>query len=212
MLITKYTDLLSDVLPSLKADPSDPVTEYAIKRACIEFCAASWVWQYLPDPIDVVAGEAYYDVEPDSGSEVTAVMNVAHNGVLLDAKSVMWLDTNYTSWRTTQAVPKYYTQVDMDQVILAGVPDANITGGLTMTLALEPAKTATGLPKWICSQYLYSLAEGAISRLMLMPNKPWTDLAVGQDMRKNFEAATANARASSLAALGRATNRVTPQH
>lgn len=212
MLITKYSDLLENVLPSLSADPSIPVTEYAIKRACIEFCNGSWIWQFMPDPIDVVAGESYYDLEPDAGSDITAVMDVQHNLVPLDAKSISWLDAQLPGWRTTRAQPKYYTQVDTDQIILAAVPDSSITGGLTMTLALQPSQAAQGLPKWIAHQYIYTLAAGAISHLMLMPNKPWTDIQNGAMHGANFQGAIANARASTLAALGRASHRTTSQH
>lgn len=212
MLIAKYADLIDDVLPMLAADPSYPVAEYAIKRACIDFCAGSWIWQFLPDPIDVEAGEAYYDLEPESGSDITAVMDVQHNNVPLTAKSVAWLDAQLPGWRTTPAVPKYYTQVDTDQIILAAVPDSSIAGGLTMTLALQPTQTSQGIPKWIFSQFMYSLAHGAISNLMLMPSKPWTDMSAGAYYAASFQNAIANARASAVAALGRAAHRVTPQH
>lgn len=212
MANSKYSDLIDDVLPSLAADPSDPVTEHAIKRACIEFCNGSWIWKHLPDAIDVVAGEAFYDLEAPQGTDISAVMDVAHNNVPLTAKSVAWLDAQLPGWRTTRAAPKYYTQVDTEQVIVAAVPDAGISGGLTMTLALQPSQSATGLPKWIFNQYLYVLADGAMSKLMLMPGKPWTDLANGQDRRTRFEQGIANARTSALAALGRAAQRSTSQH
>lgn len=212
MLIAKYSELIDDVLPSLSADPSYPVVEYAIKRVCIEFCAGAWIWQFIQDPIDVEAGESYYDLEPEIGSDITAVMDVSHNNVHLTAKSISWLDTQLPGWRTQPAVPKYYTQVDTDQIILAAVPDSNISGGLTMTLALQPSQSSQGIPKWIFNQFMYALAEGAMARLMLMPNKPWTDLATGAMHASNFSGSIANARASTLAALGRAAHRVTPQH
>lgn len=212
MLIAKYSELIDDVLPALAADPSYPVVEYAIKRACIEFCAGSWIWQFLPDPIDVVAGEPYYDLEPESGADVSVVMDVAHNNVPLTAKSVAWLDGQLPGWRTTLAVPKYYTQVDTDQIILAAAPDSSIAGGLTMTLALQPSQASQGMPKWIFNQFMYSLAEGAMAKLMLMPNKPWTDLSTGAFHNTNFQGAIANARASTTAAIGRAAHRVTSQH
>lgn len=208
----KYSDLLDDVLPHLAADPSDPVTEYAIKRACIEFCSGSWVWKYLPDPIDVTAGEATYDLEPLPATDISAVVAAEFNNVPLDPKAIEWLNHEIPGWRTTRKTPKYFTQVDTEQVILAAVPEASLTAGLTLTLALQPAQNSTGLPKWIANQYLYALADGALSRLMLMPGKPWTDLATGQDKRSKFEAAIANARASAVSALGRAAQRTTSQH
>lgn len=208
----KYSDLLDDVLPHLAADPSDPVTEYAIKRACIEFCAGSWIWKHLPDPLDVVAGENTYDLEPLPGTDITTVMAAEHNNVPLDPKAIEWLNHEIPGWRSTRKTPKYFTQVDTEQIILAAVPEASIASGLTLTLALQPAQNSSGMPKWIVNQYLYALADGAIARLMLMPGKPWTDLVTGQDKRSKFDAAIANARASAVSALGRAATRVSAQH
>lgn len=208
----KYSELLTEVLPSLAADPSDPVTENAIKRAVIEFCSAAWVWKDLSDPIDVTAGESYYDLEPPNGSDIAVVMDVSYNGEPIEAKSLSWLDNNIPGWRTTTGTPKYYTQVDLDQVILAPVPPDNLTSGLMVTLALQPSQNASSLPRWIANQHLYALADGAIARLMLMPNKPWTDLANGDARRARFEAAIANARASASSALGRAATRTASQH
>jgi hypothetical protein len=208
----KYSELLDEVLPSLNADPSDPVTENAIKRAVIDFCAGSWIWQYLPDPIDVVAGEAYYDLEPPASADVSVVMNALHNNVPLEAKTIIQLDAEIPGWRTTQTTPKYYAQIDTDQIILAGIPEANIYKGLTMTLALQPSQSATSFPKWIFSQYIYALADGALAKLMLMPNKPWSDPANGLDRRTRFEGAIANARNNTVSSLGRSAARVKAQH
>lgn len=208
----QYSDLISEVLPQLAADPSDPVTEQAIKRAVIEFCRESWVWQYLPDPQNVRAGVLEYDIEFPSGADVATVIDVEYNRVPLTPKSVAWLNKEIPGWRTNSAAVKHYTQVDTEQVILAPLPAENITGGLSMTVALQPSQTATGFPKWIWNQYVYQIAEGAIAKLMLMPNKPWTDLVNGQDHRNRFEAAFNDARASAVAALGRAPVRSASQH
>lgn len=211
MATTKYSDLLDDVLPSLGADPSDPVTEYAIKRAVIDFCAGSWVWKIFPDNITTTANEAAYDLEPPAGADIATIVSIELDGVPLTNKSPEWLNQNLPGWRTTQATPKHYTQVDTEQVILAPLPPSS-TSVLTLTLALQPSQASTGFPSWIASQFMYAIADGALSRLMLMPNKPWTDLPNGQDRRSQFNAAIANARAGAAGALGRAPVRVTPQH
>lgn len=212
MANTKYSDLLDDVLPSLAADPSDPVTEHAIKRAVIEFCAGSWIWKHLPDAIDVTAGEAVYDLEPLPATDIAAVMSASLEAYPLTPKSLDWLDDNRPGWRTTTSTPKHFTQVDTEQLILAPVPAATVVGGLTLTLAMQPSQNSTGFPKWIANQYIYALADGAIARLMLMPGKPWTDLQNGQDRRAKFDAAIANARASAVGGLGRAPQRTASQH
>ena len=162
--------------------------------------------------MSVTANEAYYDLEPLSGTDITAIMDVLHNNVPLTPKTTTQLDHEIPGWRTTGATPKYYTQVDTEQLILAPVPPDNVANGLTMTLVLQPSQSATGFPKWIFNQYIYALADGAISKLMLMPGKPWSDAAVGLDRRARFEEAIANARNNSISALGRAAGRVASQH
>jgi len=208
----QYSDLIDEVLPQLAADPSDPVTEQAIKRAVIEFCRESWVWQYFPDPQTVRSGLAEYDLEPPNGTDIVTMVDVTYNGVPLTPKSVAWLNKEIPGWRTTGAAVKHYTQIDTDQVILAPRPAETITNGLVMTVALQPSQSATGFPAWIANQYIYQIADGAIAKLMLMPNKPWTDLASGQDHRSRFEAAFNDARESANSALGRAPQRTTSQH
>lgn len=207
-----YSDLIDEVLPQLAADPSDPVTEQAIKRAVIEFCRESWIWRFFTDAQNIQSGVLAYDIDPPSGSDIVTVIDVEYNKVPLTAKSVEWLNKEIPGWRTTGAAVKHYTQIDTDQVILAPLPAENITGGLVMTVALQPSQTATGFPKWIANQFIYQIAEGAMAKLMLMPGKPWTDLASGQEHRTRFEQAFNDARESAVSALGRAAVRVTGQH
>lgn len=208
----KYSELLDEVLPNLAADPSDPVTENAIKRAVIEFCAGARVWQYLPDALDVTAGELTVDLEPEQGADVGVVMHVALNGAPLENKSIDWLDRNEPGWRSTAGTPNYFTQVDTEQIILAPLPAASARKALVMTMALQPSHTATSFPAWIFSRYAYALADGAMSKLMLMPGKPWTDIPGGADRRTRFEQAISNARANAVGGLSRAATRTTSQH
>lgn len=208
----QYSDLIDEVLPQLAADPSDPVTEQAIKRAVIEFCRESWIWQFFPDAQNVRSRVAEYDIETPAGADVVTMVDVSLNNVPLVPKSIAWLNANLPGWRTTTATVKHYTQIDTDQVILAPLPAENVTNGLTMTVALQPSQTATSFPKWIANQYIYQIADGAIAKLMLMPNKPWTDLVNGQDHRTRFEQAFNDARESAVSALGRAAQRTSSQH
>jgi hypothetical protein len=208
----KYSDLLPDVLPNLAADPSDPVTERAIRRAVIEFCAGSWVWQHFMDPIDLVAGESFYDLEPPTGGDISAIMDVKCDGRSLVNKSLEWLNKEHPSWRLDREAPKWFTQTTPDQIILAKVPDISVTGGLLVTMATEPARTSTNFPRWICNSFIYNLVDGALATLMLMPDKPWTDLKNGQARLESFNTAISNARANGIAALSRAPLRTSSQH
>lgn len=208
----KYSDLLYEVLPSLTGGAPDPTIEQAIKRTVIDFCSRSWVWKYLAEPIDVLAGVSAYDLEPEASSDITMVMNVAYDGSNLTNKSTDWLDQNTPGWRTVQETPRYFTQVDTEQIILAGVPNSTLRGALLVTAALQPSYTSKDFPKWIFNQHQSALTDGALYRLMLIPGKPWTDLQTGADRRSTFEAAIGNARSSAVMGLGRAATRTTAQH
>lgn len=208
----KYADLLDEVLPSLLADPSDPVTENAIKRSVIELCQSAWIWKHLTDPMDVTAGEAVYDMEVPMGATVAKVLSVELTGEPLGSQSIGWLDHVNPAWRSSPGQPVWFTQTNMRQIMLAPMPLSDVPMGLTATLALMPSQTSTTFPQWIADQYLYVLADGALAKLMLMPGRPWTDIASGADRRARFEAGVANARAAGVTDFGRAPMRVRTQH
>lgn len=210
MANVKYSDMLDEVLPLLAADPSDPVTENAIKRSAVEFCATSWVWKYLTDPVQTTPGEPLYMLDALPGSDVATVLSVELGGIPLECKTVEWLNANEQGWRTRRGTPRYYAQVDTEEVMLAPVPDT--AAELTTTLALQPSHTSTGIPKWIFTQHIYTLVDGALAKLMLMPGKPWSDAQNGAMRLSSFEKGMANASAVSANALGRAVTRTTSQH
>lgn len=212
MALIKYSDLISDVLPHLAADPSDPVTENAIKRSVIEFCAGSWIWKAFQDPATVTAGVNTYDLSPESGTDVASVLAAELDGLPLKGKDIPWLNNEIPRWKTVSGTVKYFTQIDTESLILAPLPDVTITNGLTVTLALQPNQKATGFPSWIYNKYVYALVDGAVARLMLMPNKGWSDPATGLDRRDKYEAAIANARNTAVSALGAAPQRTKSQH
>jgi len=209
---TKYSDLLSDVLPLLTADPSDPVTERAIQRAVIEFCTATWTWKQVSDLADIDAGESTYDIDIPSSADVVTVISLAIGGFPIQPKSIDELNATLPGWMTERGIPRYYTQVDLEQIILAPVPAGNAKNALAMIVALTPSRSSTSFPGWIDSKYHDALVNGAAAYLMLMPDRPWTSLAVGASLRARFEADMGNARASAAGSLGRAPIRSASHH
>lgn len=212
MSLVKYSDLLTEILPHLTADPSDPMTEAALKNAVIEFCRDSWVWRHFADSQDVTAREPLYQLEPPAGADVAAVLSCSYDGEPITSKSTDQLDELLPGWQTTPGTVKHFTQTDPDSVILAPQPDVTISSGLSMVLALQPRRAAISFPKWISSQYMEALASGALARLMSMPGKPWSDLQGGLLHATRFRAAINAARESGVRGLGRAVTRTTSQH
>lgn len=212
MILVKYSDLLTEVLPHLTADPSDPMTEAALKNAVIEFCRGSWVWRHFPDAQDVSAGEAQYQLEPAAGADVAAILSCSYDGVPLTQASTDYLDENCPTWQTVAAAVKNFTQIDTDSLYLAPLPACTIVGGLSMVLALQPRRSAISFPKWIASQYMEELASGALWKLMSMPGKPWSDAAGAALHHTRFDDAITAARISAARGLGRGLVRSTSHH
>lgn len=206
-----YSDLLNDILPSLAADPSDPVTEHAIRRAAIEFCANTGAWKHITDPDSVTAGDPEYLLSIPQGADVLAVQNVAIGTETIVPKSLDWLNANFSGWRTDNGTPRYFTQVETTSLLLAPVPASGMEG-IVVTLTLIPSQASTGIPKWLFDKYMYDLADGAMAYLMMMPNKPWTDVQSGAFRRSRFETAMANANALAAQGLGRARIRTASYH
>ncbi len=207
-----YSILVPDVLAALRADPSDPVTESAIKRTVIEFCAATLVWKHNPAAMNVVASTATYAIVAPADASVVAVISAQLDGEPLSPKGIDWLDSNVKRWRTDPGRVAHFTQTDPSEVVLAPPPSASMSAALTMTVALQPTRAATGFPQWIYDHHGYVLTDGALAKLMLMSDKPWSDPQLGADARARFETAVASIRASADTSLGRAAARVTAQH
>lgn len=208
MASTKFSDLIPDVLTVMSADPSDPVTEHAIRRAAITFCRESWVWKEVCDPLDVLVGESTYDLEPPTGADVARVVTAYLDGAELTPSSI---DSPVFS-SAGSGHPKLWAQVDTEQIILAPHPDSTITAALVVTLALQPSQTSQSLPKWIATQHHDTIINGAIAFLLGMPGQTWTDYNLAAAKDSAFRAGISDARSSAVAGLSRASLRTTSHH
>ena len=209
--MTKYTDVLDEVMPEVPGAPVD-LTTNAIRNTIIEFCQGSWCWRYIIDPAPVLAGLNTYELDPPPGAEVAQALIVSVEGKPLDPKGQADLVALRPDWATRRDTPKWYLTDDPSQLILAPVPDRKIPGGLVVTVALQPVRTSTSFPNWIWSRYFDALSAGAKARLMAMPKKPWTSPELYALYRGRFESAMAGAKVESQQSLSRAPMRTTSYH
>lgn len=207
-----YSDLLGEVLPYLAGEPSDPVTQGAIRRAVIDFCTRTRLWKHMPSPIDVAAGMSAYDITAPADAAIVAALDVCFDGVPLVPTSFANLNATKPGWFNDPGPPRQYTQIEPSRILLASVPTGNLVDGLVVTVALAPSVTSTGAPDWLMTQYRYALAEGAIAHLMLMPGKPWTDIQGAIDRRARFDEHIGNARAVGEVGAQAGVIRTTTQH
>jgi hypothetical protein len=210
MSTTKFEDLYNEVMPELPGAPL-PLVLNAIRNSVIAFCNGSTVWREWLDPIDVVAGQNTYAIETDSGTDLVQLQSLKFDGRKLTPRDEDWLDNWNPRWRTELRVPEHYMMQDQDNVILAGVPQFGLVGGLLLSVSLQPSRTAKTFPGWIYSQYWEGIADGVKARMMVMPGKPWSSTQLSQMYQGKFDAETAGARADASRSLvrSRSTSRST---
>ena len=73
------SDFLSYVLPYVTGC-SMPLAQQQILSICREFCSRAPVVQELLDPVDAIAGQALYDLDAPSGTDVSLVLEAFYQG------------------------------------------------------------------------------------------------------------------------------------
>lgn len=192
---------LNEVMPDVPGC-SKEVAVNAIRNAAIEFCKKSFVWMETLDPVNVVANVDVYDLDGmPNGSVIERVNKLYYLGAELTASNVD--EVNAKRQSAVGGAVKYYAQSSPTQVILYGIPDVSTTGALVMDVALTPSRSSVGIDSAITDRYLDGIVSGAKSRLMLIPKKPWTDLALASYHKGEFGSAVDTAMIDAARGFGR---------
>lgn len=106
----------------------------------------------------------------------------------LDAELSTWL----RNWRTDCGEPTRWYMPDDATVGLLFSSSAE--GNLRINAALKPTHASTGIPDIIFERYVQTIAHGAKARLMLSPEKPYTNLKLGAFHEDQFNGAIGEAK------------------
>lgn len=176
-LLSDFYDYLLPELPGCTPEFLD----IHMVEAARKFCGESLVWRGDFDPVNLVADEATYDLEPDEPKSVAVKV------IRLTVNSVVLWDQE---WRIGcgRDEPSYHLEApfsvseDFTQLTLVDdeIPSAAVTDGLEVYGAMAPSFDADRLPDILLTTHLEAFRKTVLSRLMLMPKKPWSnaDLAV----------------------------------
>lgn len=171
-----YDAFLPDILPFARNCP-DPTIEAAIRLSVIEMCERTEIWQAELDPISAVANQWAYDLEPPSGTVIHSIISFLNEkGEPLEAVSAPMLEYRYPGWREKPSNPKYYVKQDEDgQVWLAPAPALAKVNAYLMRVVLKPSITSTSASNIIMTDFRDCIINGAIARLLRMPDRDWSN-------------------------------------
>lgn len=144
---------------------SAPIAEQYIRDAAIEFCMRTRAWRDTDEFVITAATEEIVTVPPYAA---------------LHEIERMWLDgreltpvTWPTAWEGEDGTgtPRYVTQVGIDGVRVSPAGE----GALKVSMFLKPAESADLVPDFLLDQYAQVIADGALSRILVMPGKTYTN-------------------------------------
>jgi hypothetical protein len=211
MAQTKWSAWFDDVLSDVPGCSQAMATK-AIRAAAIEFCERSEAWRVDLDPVDVLADEASYDFDPDSGTVVVRAMQLWYDGKDLTRKSREELALQFANWTTQEGTPLYYTQENpSDGFILVPKPVEALADAVTGKLAIKPSQTASGLESFIFEKWRDAITDGALFRLFAMQKKPWSNPALAGSRKTLFDQKIAEAKLAANKGFTRSPLRVKAQ-
>jgi hypothetical protein len=170
-----YEALLPDILPMVPGCP-DSLIKNNIRAAVIELCERASVYQAELDPLTTVGNIYEYDLEAPSGTAVQKILWITHEGKDLEPLTSTLLEQRIPKWREGNGVPEYYIQQGSALVWLAPIPTATGVSSTIVRAVLKPTHTSSACDDGVMNDYRDTIINGALFRLLRIPNKEWTDL------------------------------------
>ena len=154
----------------------DTLIENNIRAAVVELCDKASVYQAELDPVTTVSGLFEYDLEPPSGTSVRKILWATHQGKDLEQTTTTLLEQRLPKWREDSGVPEYFIQQNSATFILAPIPSVTIVGSTIVRAVLRPTHTSTSCDNDVMNDYRDTIINGALFRLLRIPNKDWSDM------------------------------------
>lgn len=201
MSTASWSSFLQWVAPWVPGVP-DPVLEDAIRTAAIDFCRRSRTWRVELSPLSVVALTYQYAIASALPGTVTAadvvvsdIIRMEFNGLDLPVKTPDQLDDAWPGWKIAQAYqPSVCFMSDERTLRLVAIPTLDAAAAIAGTVALKPSATAATIDQTVFEEHHQAIANGALSKLLLMPGNSWTSREDAVDRRTAFDKAVWSAR------------------
>lgn len=187
MAAMRWSQMLYLVAPHLPGCP-EPSMETALAESAAEFCARTALWREELDAELTTAEEHTYEITP-SGAVFEGLPRLRLDGVEIAHvhRDAVPLDLRYQTGK-----PTCFAVVSETSIRFYPTPDAAYT--YTGEAVLKPGRAATGLEQFLYEAHAGAIASGAISRLMLVPQKEWTNPAAAAVHDRLFERGVDRAR------------------
>ena len=173
--LIKYTEFIPHVQTDVQGCPRAAMID-AIRKTCIEFCQDSNYWRFEQDPMDLVKDEKDYEFEPFRNTVVTTIRSMVTDDGRVSPTTEEELDYSDHNWRDlTDTRPTWYVPFLPAFFRLVPFPKETVVGVLKILVALAPTRDSTEVWEDIFTHHLTTIANGAQSKLLAIPDKTWTN-------------------------------------
>jgi len=189
------TEFVTYIRPNVSGC-ADLLIKREVVQAAIKLCSESFLWREETQPHSIVKGVGKYELYlPNNQADATQLESLIVNGKDLRPITIEELNSRNKDWRTAMGEPTRYYQINSHVLIgFDRIPNETNATGMIGSFALKPKRNATKLPEFLFTDWLEAIESGVLSRLLLMPNREWTDKELGSYHKNLWEQELGKAR------------------
>ena len=185
-----------------------PVIEQIVRDSAIKVCERTLAWRYEQPPIRLTPGVVDYPYEVPNGSEVHAILSCTINGRSVQPATIEDIHHRIPSYPNAapenRSTPRFVLQLDVDNFMVAPVPDDAEKYDIRMVVALKPLRDASGMNRTALDDLEDAIKHGVLERLLTMPDKSWSDTTLATYHARQFLSQVTERRARANLGAGRA--------
>ena len=198
---------IESLVPKVKREaPSCPsfIAIEELRNTIIDFCINTDIYLADLSLFQTVTGINEYesaDLDIPVGSELNHILDffceVGESTVQLSEKNLTRLEPKSLIGKPSlfdlygSCKPKYYSQKDQETILIAPTPNQNYS--LYALYSLKPTATATTIPNIIVNEYQETIVHGALYRLQMMKDSPWSDVQAADLNKRMYDKGEAQA-------------------
>ena len=198
---------IESLVPKVKREaPSCPsfIAIEELRNTIIDFCINTDIYLADLSLFQTVTGINEYesaDLDIPVGSELNHILDffceVGESTAQLSEKSLTRLEPKSLIGKPSlfdmygSGKPKYYSQKDQETILIDHTPNQNYS--LYALYSLKPTATATTIPNIIVNEYQETIVHGALYRLQMMKDSPWSDVQAADLNKRMYDKGEAQA-------------------
>jgi hypothetical protein len=170
---------------------SEPLAQQALLDSAIAFCEASQVIRHDLDVFNTVIGRASYELDMPTQQELTRILLVKVG----DQEIYAELAESRGYPPDADAIPTaFFTTRNDAELLFQLYPVPDKVYAVRVRVALRPTKAATQVENDLVDYWTDPIVDGAMARILAIPDQPFSDPNKAMMMRASAARATHNAR------------------